>query len=164
MRILLIRLRLIGDVVFTTPIPRALKRAFPDAHLTYLVEPAAAAVVRDNPNLDEVIVAPPPRGLERLAPDRRQPRLRRGPPYDVEIDADELGIAEETDVRVLNLVTVQRGDGAAHLTANLRAPLVVDVRRRVLHQVILADSRWAVSAPFAQTTAQTTAHTTGGAR
>ena len=45
MRILLIRLRLIGDVVFTTPAIGAIKRRFPDAHLTYLVEPAAAPVV-----------------------------------------------------------------------------------------------------------------------
>ena len=49
MKILLVRLRLIGDVVFTTPIIRALRRRYPDAHLTYLVEPAAAPVVRGNP-------------------------------------------------------------------------------------------------------------------
>ena len=41
MNILLIRLRMIGDVVFTTPAIRALRRRFPEAHLTYLVEPAA---------------------------------------------------------------------------------------------------------------------------
>src|SRR5258708_18185990 len=39
LNILLIRLRLIGDVVFTTPIIAALRRRFPDATLTYLVEP-----------------------------------------------------------------------------------------------------------------------------
>jgi flagellar assembly factor FliW len=77
------------------------------------------------------------------------------PGYDLEIDEAELAIEDETDVRVLNLVTVQRADGVAHLTANLRAPLVVDVRRRVLHQVILSDSRWAVNAPFAQTASGT---------
>ena len=43
MRILLVRLRQIGDVVFTTPAVRALRERFPDAHITYLVEPAAAA-------------------------------------------------------------------------------------------------------------------------
>ena len=42
MNILLIRLRLVGDVVFTTPAIRALRRRFPDARLTYLVERAAA--------------------------------------------------------------------------------------------------------------------------
>ena len=78
MKILLIRLRLIGDVVFTTPIPRALKRAFPDAHLTYLVEPQAAAVVAGNRHLDEVIVAPRPSGIARVLGDLRLARrLRR---------------------------------------------------------------------------------------
>ena len=50
-KILLIRLRLIGDVVFTTPLLGALKRAFPDSRLTYLVERDAAPVVAGNPHL-----------------------------------------------------------------------------------------------------------------
>ncbi len=57
-RILLVRLRQIGDVVFTTPAIGGLRRAFPQAHLAYLVEPAAAPVVAGHPALDEVIVAP----------------------------------------------------------------------------------------------------------
>ena len=51
MRILLVRLRLIGDVVLTTPLLRALRRTYPGAQLTYLVEPAAAPIVRGNPNI-----------------------------------------------------------------------------------------------------------------
>lgn len=86
MKILLIRLRLIGDVVFTTPIPRALKRAFPDSHLTYLVEPPAAAVVRGNAHLDEVIVAPRPRGLARIAADLQLARRLRRARYDLVLD------------------------------------------------------------------------------
>ena len=43
MQILLVRLRLIGDVVFTTPAIRAMRRQYPQARLTYLVEEAAAA-------------------------------------------------------------------------------------------------------------------------
>jgi ADP-heptose:LPS heptosyltransferase len=58
-RVLLIRLREIGDVVFTTPAIHALREHLPEVHLTYLVEPAAADVVRANPHLDEVLVAPP---------------------------------------------------------------------------------------------------------
>jgi len=57
-RILLVRLRLIGDVVFTTPVIRALRRHHPDAHLAYVVEPAAAPVLHGNPHLDELIVVP----------------------------------------------------------------------------------------------------------
>ena len=86
MKILLIRLRLIGDVVFTTPIPRALKRVFPDAHLTYLVEPEAAPVVAGNQHLDEVIVAPRPRGLARVAADLKLGRRLRRARYDLVLD------------------------------------------------------------------------------
>lgn len=72
------------------------------------------------------------------------------PEYDIEIDESTLGIADESDIRVLSLVTTRREDGAAHLTANLRAPLVVDTRARKLQQVILSDSRWPIRAPFAE--------------
>ena len=85
-RILLIRLRLIGDVVFTTPIPRALKRVFQEARLTYLVEAEAAPVVAHNPYLDEIVVVPRGRGLSRLAGDLRlAARLRRAR-FDLVID------------------------------------------------------------------------------
>jgi len=78
-RILLIRLRLIGDVVFTTPLLGALKRAFPAAHLTYVVERAAAPVVAAHPQLDELIVIDKSRGWRRLRDDARLAlRLRRG--------------------------------------------------------------------------------------
>ena len=58
MRILLVRLRQIGDVVFTTPAIRGLRERFPNAHITYIVEPAAAPVVALNPHLNDVIVTP----------------------------------------------------------------------------------------------------------
>ena len=58
MKILLVRLREIGDVVFTTPAIRALRQRFPDAHIAYLVEPRGGDVIRSNPHVDELIVAP----------------------------------------------------------------------------------------------------------
>jgi flagellar assembly factor FliW len=70
------------------------------------------------------------------------------PDYDIDIDEKTLGIAEAGDVRILSLVTVRRDEETPHLTANLRAPLVVDVARRRMQQVILADSRWPIRAPF----------------
>lgn len=86
MKILLIRLRLIGDVVFTTPAIRAIRRRYPDARLTYIVEPAAQPVVAGNPHLSEVIVAPSSRGLERLRDDWRLARRLRAEGFDVAID------------------------------------------------------------------------------
>ena len=86
MNVLLIRLRLIGDVVLSTPVIRALRRTLPDARLTYLVEQDAAAVVAANPHLDEVLVAERSRGVARLLDDVRLAwRLRRRR-FDVVID------------------------------------------------------------------------------
>jgi lipopolysaccharide heptosyltransferase II len=86
MRILLVRLRLIGDVVFTTPLLRALRRQYPQAHLSYLVEPLAEPVIRANPHLTEVIVAPRRGGIARAIDDlARAWRLRRER-FDVAID------------------------------------------------------------------------------
>jgi ADP-heptose:LPS heptosyltransferase len=85
-KILLVRLRLIGDVVFTTPVVRALKRRYPDAHLTYLVEEAAAPVIRHNPHLDEVLIIPHRRGWRRLLDDAALARRLHDGRFDVAID------------------------------------------------------------------------------
>jgi lipopolysaccharide heptosyltransferase II len=86
MRILLVRLRQIGDVVFTTPAIHALRRRFPDAQLTYVVEPPAAPVVIHNPHLNEVIVAPRGSGVRGFADDLALGRRLRNSRYDLAID------------------------------------------------------------------------------
>lgn len=58
-RILLIRLRALGDVLLTTPAIRAMRRAYPDAHLAMMVRKNVAGAVEGNPNLDEVVVCDP---------------------------------------------------------------------------------------------------------
>jgi ADP-heptose:LPS heptosyltransferase len=78
----LIRLREIGDVIFTTPAVRALREHFSDAHITYIVEPQAADVVRSNPHLDELIIAPRHHLLADIALGRRLRAAR----YDLAID------------------------------------------------------------------------------
>jgi predicted lipopolysaccharide heptosyltransferase III len=84
--ILLVRLRLIGDVVFTTPLIHALRQKFPDARLTYVVEELAAPVVRGNPHIDDLIVVPRRAGLARLRDDWRLARRLRRTRFDVAID------------------------------------------------------------------------------
>jgi len=81
-----VRLRLIGDVVFTTPAIRAIRRHFPNARITYIVEEEAAAVVRHNPHLDEVIVARSPHGSGRVRADLALIRRLRRERYDLAID------------------------------------------------------------------------------
>src|ERR1700754_1102869 len=55
MRIVIIKLSAIGDVVHTLPAVAALRRALPSAHLTWVVEKRAAAILRDSPAIDELI-------------------------------------------------------------------------------------------------------------
>jgi lipopolysaccharide heptosyltransferase II len=86
LKILLVRLRQIGDVVFTTPALRALRERFPDARLTYVVEPAAAPVVENNPCLNAVIVAPRASGLTGLRQDLALGQRLRRERYDIAID------------------------------------------------------------------------------
>jgi len=84
--ILLIRLRLIGDVVFTSPIIGALRRHYPDARLLYLAEESAAPVVAAHPDLSSVIAIRHSRGLERIGDDLRLARRLRRERIDVVID------------------------------------------------------------------------------
>ena len=86
MNILLVRLRLIGDVVFTTPLIRALRGRYPSARLVYVVESAAAPVVTNNRHLSDVLVVPHRRGWRRLADDLRIGRALRAERFDVAID------------------------------------------------------------------------------
>jgi lipopolysaccharide heptosyltransferase II len=85
-RILLVRLRPIGDVVFTTPLLGALRRQYPQAHIAYVVEAESAPIVDGNPHIDELIIVPRRHGLLRLKDDLTTARrLARGR-YDLAID------------------------------------------------------------------------------
>lgn len=75
-KILIIRLSAIGDVVFASPLIKALRRTYPRAHLAWLVEPAAAPLLRNNPDLDEVIPWPK-QEWKRLWRERRVLQLLR---------------------------------------------------------------------------------------
>lgn len=85
-RVLLVRLREIGDVVFTTPAIRALRHHFPHARISYLVEPTAAPVVQTNTNVDEVIVAPRRAGLAGWRSEIALARRLRRERFDLAID------------------------------------------------------------------------------
>lgn len=128
---------MIGDVVFTTPAIRAIRRHYPDASLTYLVERAAAPVVAHNPHLDEVIVAERPRGLRRLAYDLRlAARLRRAR-FDLVIDFHggprSAWLARATGARTRVGYAVP-GRGWIYTTRVPWVPSLVPPRHSVLNQ------------------------------
>lgn len=55
--ILIVKLSAIGDVIHTLPSLVALRALYPGAHITWVVEEAAADLVRHHPCLDEVLVS-----------------------------------------------------------------------------------------------------------
>ena len=54
-RIAIVKLSSLGDVIHALPVARALRRHFPDASLTWIVEARELAILRDHPDLDRVI-------------------------------------------------------------------------------------------------------------
>ena len=90
MRLLIVRLSALGDVVHTLPLAAALRRAFPDGAIDWVVDERSADLLTLVPVLDRVVVlrtrSRP--ALRALAECRRTLR-RRG--YDVALDAQGLG-------------------------------------------------------------------------
>ncbi|HEU4369204.1 MAG TPA: lipopolysaccharide heptosyltransferase I [Methylomirabilota bacterium] len=56
-RIALVKLSSLGDVIHALPVAASLRAARPAARLTWIVERREAAVLRDHPALDEIVVA-----------------------------------------------------------------------------------------------------------
>jgi len=54
-RIAIVKLSSLGDVVHALPVARALRRARPGAHLTWIVEAREHAILRGHPDLDAVV-------------------------------------------------------------------------------------------------------------
>ncbi len=54
-KILLIKLRSIGDVVYNTAVYGPIKKHLPNAHLTVLVESASYEIVKNHPDVDQVL-------------------------------------------------------------------------------------------------------------
>ncbi|MBN1547666.1 MAG: glycosyltransferase family 9 protein [Syntrophaceae bacterium] len=55
--VLIVKLSAVGDVIHTLPSLTALRNLYPSAHITWLIEEAAADIVRDHPDLDGVIIS-----------------------------------------------------------------------------------------------------------
>ena len=57
MNILIVKLSAIGDVIHVLPSLAALRHLYPDAHITWVVEEAAAELVKNHPYLDAVLIS-----------------------------------------------------------------------------------------------------------
>ena len=75
-RILIVLLGAIGDVTRALPLLQRLRHGYPQAHMVWAVEPAAAALVAGHPALDEVLVFDRPRGTRAFLQVLRQIRAQ----------------------------------------------------------------------------------------
>lgn len=54
--ILIVKLSAIGDVIHAMPVAHAIKETYPEAHITWVVEPPAYDLLAMNPDIDEIIL------------------------------------------------------------------------------------------------------------
>jgi heptosyltransferase I len=83
-RICIVMLSAIGDAVHVLPVINAIKREYPMAFITWVLQPGPAALVRGHPSIDEIIEIDPHRGLAAFAAYRLG--LRRRQPFDLLLD------------------------------------------------------------------------------
>ncbi len=56
MKILIIEVNWLGDVLFSTPAIRALRRKFPESYISCLIVPRVKEVLENNPHINELII------------------------------------------------------------------------------------------------------------
>lgn len=84
MKILVSRLRFIGDIVLTTPVIDALREKFPDSEMHYLGEKEGVALLENNPALNRII--PYNFNAPSIPEQIRVSMLLRREKYDIAID------------------------------------------------------------------------------
>lgn len=55
-RILIVNVNWLGDVLFTTPFIKSVRKRFPTSYIACMVVPRCKTILDDNPNLDEIII------------------------------------------------------------------------------------------------------------
>ena len=88
-RLLVLKPSSLGDIVHTLPAVAALRAKFPDAHLTWMVNPEWAPLLEGNPHLNETLIFP--RAYFRVLPGwlrfgRWRRALKHQPPPDLILD------------------------------------------------------------------------------
>src|SRR6476469_1686194 len=132
MRILIVKLGSIGDIVHTLPSLAAIRRALPNAEVSWVVESRAAEILRSNPVLDRLIVIDTKalrRGLmsgETLRAPRQQLRLLRASAFDLALDFQGL----------LKSAMVARLSGAQRVYGFAREALREPPSRFLLHKTV----------------------------
>ncbi|MCA1629175.1 MAG: lipopolysaccharide heptosyltransferase I [Acidobacteria bacterium] len=137
MRLLFVKLGSIGDVVHTLPALAAARRALAGAEISWVVERGAAEILRDNPLIENLIVADTkalrrvPVSGETLSATRRQLRRLRASAFDSALDFQGL----------LKSALIARLSGARRTYGFARANLREPASRFLLHEQIETPAR-----------------------
>jgi heptosyltransferase I len=83
-RVLVVMMSAVGDAVHVLPVLTALKRAAPDAHVTWVLQPGPATLVRGHPCVDDVVLFDRAAGPRAYRDVRRALRARG--PFDVSLN------------------------------------------------------------------------------
>lgn len=73
-RILIVRPDRIGDVILSTPIPREIKKTFPDSFIAVLVRPYTRDIYINNPYVDKIILIDESKSIESFIENARELR------------------------------------------------------------------------------------------
>jgi heptosyltransferase I len=71
-RVCIVMMSAVGDAVHVLPVINALKRHSPDVHITWVLQPAPATLVRGHRSVDEILIFDRSKGWEAFADIRRQ--------------------------------------------------------------------------------------------
>jgi heptosyltransferase I len=107
-RICIVMLTAVGDAVHVLPVVNAIRRQEPEAHITWVLQPGPAALVRGHPAVDELVVFERKHGWRAFLDVRAQLRAR---PFDL-------------------VLALQSYLKAGVITAIARAPVKVGYDRR----------------------------------
>jgi lipopolysaccharide heptosyltransferase II len=82
-KILIIRLSSIGDIILTTPLLRSIRKAYPNAFITYITKKQYAGLLADSPYINELIAFDKSEGFRGL---RKIKRSLRSQHFDAFLD------------------------------------------------------------------------------
>ncbi|MCZ6787943.1 MAG: glycosyltransferase family 9 protein, partial [Planctomycetota bacterium] len=123
-RLGLVRLSAVGDVVHAMPLAMGLRRAFPEARITWVVQDEARPLLQGHPAVDDVLVFPRRGWLGRMWSFVRELRERR-----LEVLVDPQGNTKSGLVARLSGAPVRSGlnrrdckEGLNVLASNRRGP------------------------------------------
>lgn len=145
-RILLVRLRSIGDTVLTTPCIAALRAWRPNLTIDVLLEPTSSPILHAHPEINEVLVLPRPSSQWRRACERlnfiQDLRARH---YDVAINLHGGTTASLITASSGSRITVAYASSNLSFLSRVRAPQSSDIwKRHDIHAVehMLGLLRW----------------------